>query len=117
MKYVNNAWSSKMLQDSLAIGQIEISEEEFMREVHQPDVISVIGHPDTAKLFDLPENRQTLVLNEGDILFVCELNNKTNTRLPEGITRMEQIPEGFSFRFLKITVFSIPDEIKNNLCF
>lgn len=110
MKYVNNAWSSKMLQKDLGILQFNISEEEFMREVHKPDVVSVIGHPDTAKLFNLPENRSTLILNEGDIVYVCELNNNTGTRLPVGITRIEDIPEGFYFRFLKIIVISIPDE-------
>lgn len=106
--YVNNAWSSKMLQDDLSVAQFVITEEEFMRESHKENVISVIGHPDTAKLFGLEENRQTLVLKEGDVVFVCELNNTTNTRLPEGITRMVEIPDGFSFRFLKIIVFETP---------
>lgn len=106
--YVNNAWSSKMLQDNLAIIQIEISQDEFMEETHKPHVISTIGHPDTAKLFNLEENRQTLVLKPNDIVFVCELNNNTNTRLPVGITQLEEIPDGFHFRFLKIKVIEIP---------
>lgn len=110
--FVNNAWSSKMLQSDLAIAQFVISEEEFMRESHKKDTISVVGHPDTAKLFNLKENRDTLVLESGDIVFICELNNTTGTRLPEGITRMEQIPDGFSFRFLKVIVFDIPKNIK-----
>ena len=114
--FVNNAWSSKMLQEDLAIAQFEISEEEFMREAHNPDCISVVGHPDTAKLFDLEENRKTLVLSSGDIVFVCELNNSTGTRLPEGITRMEEIPDGFDFRFLKIIVFEIPEVINDVIC-
>ena len=105
VKIVNNAFSSKMIKDSsLLIKFEEISEEEFMIESHKPDVLSVIGHPDTAKLFNLEANRQTIELHAGDVLFVCELNNTTGTRLPEGITRMVEIPDGFSFRFLKITV-------------
>ena len=109
--FVNNAWSSKMLQDDLAIAQFRITEEEFMEQVHNPDVKSVVGHPDTAKLFGLKENRSTLVLQPNDFVFVCELNNNDNTRLEEGITRMKQIPDGFNFRFLKIVVFPIPEEI------
>lgn len=104
-KIVNNAFSTKMIKDNrLNVKFEEISKETFMREAHTEDAISVIGHPDTAKLFDLEANRQTIVLEEGDVLFVCELNNTTGTRLPEGITRMAEIPDGFTFRFLKITV-------------
>lgn len=111
-RFANNAWSSKMLQDDLAVAQFNITKEEFMRESHKPNTLSVIGHPDTAKLFGLKENRKTLVLNPGDVVFICELNNNTGTRLPEGITRMEEIPDGFTFRFLKEIVFEIPDYIK-----
>lgn len=107
--YVNNAWSSKMLQEDLAIIQKKISKDEFMMESHKPETISVIGHPDTAKLFNLKENRSTLILKPNDIVYICELNNTSGTRLPEGITRMEEIPEGFTFRFLKIKVIPIPE--------
>lgn len=111
IKFVNNAFSTKMLQSDLAIAQVTISENEFMNEAHKDDVTSVIGHPDTAKLFGLKENRQSLTLKSGDTLFVCEMNNQTKTRLPEGITRMSEIPDGFTFRFLKIKVFDIPSDI------
>ena len=104
-KIINNAFSSKMMRNkNLWVNFEEISREEFMREAHTEDAVSVIGHPDTAMLFDLESNRQTIVLEKNDVLFVCELNNSTGTRLPEGITRIAEIPEGFEFRFLKITV-------------
>jgi len=102
MRFVNNAFSSKMVENMSVKFEV-ITEDEFMVESHKSDVVSCIGHPDTAKLFNLKENRTTIHLNSGDILFVCELNNSTGTRLPEGLTRMEEIPDGFSFRFLKIT--------------
>ena len=105
MKYVNNAYSTKMLQENLCISQTIISEKEFMELSHNGEYTSVIGHPDTAKLFNLPENRQTLILQDGDELLVCELNNPTGTRLPVGITKIEEIPNGFFFRFLQIKVF------------
>ena len=112
-KYVNNAYSPKMIkEDNLAVAQKEISEQEFMEESHKSDVQSFIGHEDTAKLFNLKNNRGTIVLHEGDVLFMCELNNTTGTRLPEGITRMEQIPDGFTWRFLKMVCFKKPDDVE-----
>lgn len=106
---MNNAYSSKMLQeDNLAIAQKEITEEEFHNNVHKPNVKSVIGHSDTAKLLGLEENRETITLSEGDVLFVAELNNTTGTRLPVGVTQLEELPEGFSFRYLKIVCFKKP---------
>ena len=107
--YINNAFSSKMIvEKGLCTSFDFISEEDFIEESHKEGVISTIGHPDTAKMFNLKENRQTVHLNDGDTLFVCELNNSTNTRLPVGITQLEEMPDGFSFRFLKIEVFKKP---------
>lgn len=102
MKYVNNAFSLKMLQKDSTIDMTIIDEEEFKTE--SKDAFSVIGHEDTAKMFDLPLNRQTLHLQKGDVLFVCELNNDTGTRLPVGITEINDLPNGFYFRFLKVVV-------------
>ena len=110
-KIINNAFSTKMIQrDGLSVAHKIISEEEFLEQAHSDDSICVIGHPDTAELFGVKENRQTIVLEEGDVLFVAELNNSTGTRLPVGITQMEEIPDGFSFRFLKLVVFKTPFE-------
>ena len=103
MKLVNNAFSSKIVkQDGLAAVHHIITEDEFMTETHKSDVVSCIGHEDTAKLFNLEFNRQSIELHEGDILFVCELNNPNGTRLPAGITEISQLPDGFHFRFLKL---------------
>ena len=105
MKYVNNAFSTKLLRtNGLAIIQNEISKEEFLHETHQDDIVSCIGHEDTAKLFNLPCNRTTIELVEDDTLYVCELNNPAGTRLPAGITEIKELPEGFYFRFLKLEV-------------
>lgn len=114
MKYVNNAWSSKMLQQDLAVAQITISKKEFIEQARNPKTKCVIGHPDTAKLFGLKENRQTLVLEPGDVVYVCELNDSTRGRLPVGITQLSEIPEGF-FRFLKCIVFEIPKNIMEDI--
>lgn len=107
-KYVNNAFSTKMLDSNCAYAQFEISESEFMHKSHQEDVTCVIGHPDTAEMFQFTENRQTLKLQDGDILYVCEMNNPSGTRLPIGITLVKELPQGFYFRFLEIQIFKIP---------
>ena len=113
VKYVNNAYSPKMLKENnLAIAQKEISEQEFMMESHKPDVQSFVGHPDTAKLFNLKHNRGTIVLHEGDVLFMCELNNENKTRLSEGVTRIADVHEGVTWRFLKMVCFKKPDYVE-----
>lgn len=112
VKYVNNAFSQKMLQKNCASAQFEITEEAFMNKAHQDDVQCVIGHPDTARMFGFEENRQTISLNNGDIVYVCELNNDTGTRLPVGITLIGELPDGFYFRFLEIRIFKIPLKVR-----
>lgn len=112
MEYVNNAWSSKLLQDELATAQFIIDEDEF-REAISNGAYCVIGHPDTAKMFGVESNRQTLTLHPGDVIYVCELNMgdvPPGTRLPEGITRVKDLPKGSYYRFLKIVVHEIPNE-------
>lgn len=108
--YINNAWSSKMLQDDLAMAQFNITEQEFREAINNGATV-VIGHEDTAALFGVVSNRQTLVLHPGDIVFVCELNQECGGRLPEGLHRLEDIPDGFWFRFLKCVVFEIPHNV------
>lgn len=110
MEYVNNAWSSKMLQDDLSMAQININKDIFMEAIKNGATV-VIGHPDTAALFGVECNRATLILHPGDVVYVCELNNETGGRLPVGITQLDQIPDGFWFRFLKCVVHEIPQEI------
>lgn len=62
------------------------------------EAISVVGHADTAKVLKVAFNRVNLKLQAGDILYVAQL---VGGRLPEGATTL---PEGFSFKFLKVTV-------------
>lgn len=115
MKYVNNAWSTKMLQRDLAVAQFTIDEAEFRQAIDDGAKV-VIGHPDTAEMFGVKMNRQTLVLEPNDMIYVCELNaDKMAGRLPAGITQLAEIPEGFWFRFLKMIVFEVPEEVKEKV--
>ena len=66
----------------------------------RPGIISVIGHPDTAKVLGVQCNRESITLDEGDILFVAQLQGG---RLPEGSTTL---PEGFKFTYYKVLIES-----------
>ena len=104
---INNAFSTKML-----IGEIGsefftkitiISEDEF-RDAIKKDSKIVIGHQDTADYFGVKLNRETIHLDENTILYICEANCKDGGRLPSGTEFLEQMGEGFYFRFLKIEI-------------
>lgn len=101
MIIVNNAFSTKMLTNDANVKISIISEDEFKSAISIADEI-VIGHQDTADYFNVPLNRQTIHLNDGDTLFVCEANSKTGGRLPSGTEFLEQMGDGFYFRFLKV---------------
>lgn len=59
---------------------------------------SAIGHQDTANVLGVPMNRVNVHLAKGDIAYVAQLQGG---RLPEGSTKL---PDGFSFKFVKVTV-------------
>ena len=67
-----------------------------------PDgLISAIGHADTANVLGVECNRINVHLSEGDVAYVAQLQGG---RLPEGLTTL---PEGFSFKFIKVKVISL----------
>lgn len=59
---------------------------------------SAIGHADTARVLGVPMNRVNVSLRKGDTAYVAQL---VGGRLPEGTTTL---PEGFSFKFIKVSV-------------
>ena len=92
-KFLANAFSLQMLSDfpcSVSIEQVE----------QLPGgLTSAIGHPDTASVLGVEMNRINVTLKRGDIMYVAQLQGG---RLPEGSTTL---PEGFSFKFFKVTIF------------
>ncbi len=106
--YFANAFSMQMLTSIPAVPIIEMAN---IEEISHADFISVIGHPDTANVLsnllgkEVKCNRQSIQLQEGDILYVAQL---TGGRLPEGCTIL---PEGYDFKFVKIRVL-----YENSLC-
>lgn len=100
MQILANAFSLQMLKSlnaDVRVQEINLSEVPATAQ-------SVVGHPDTAAVltnllgFEVPANRASVALDEGDELFVAQI---MGGRLPEGATTL---PENFSMKFLKVTV-------------
>ena len=107
MKYISNAFSLQMIPSMNMLASIV--------QIDDPseipaDVVSAIGHADTAAVVsnilgrEIPMNRVSVSLEPGDVLYVAQLQGG---RLPEGVTTL---PEGFSLRFVqvKVTPMSYP---------
>ena len=106
MNYISNAFSLQMLPELDMIASIvQVKPEDV-----PADVVSAIGHADTAAVVsnilgrEIPMNRVSVSLEPGDVLYVAQLQGG---RLPEGVTTL---PEGFSLRFVqvKVTPMSYP---------
>jgi len=97
-KFLVNAFSIQMLEKGGIVRFEEIAPEEI-----PADVISAVGHADTAAVltnilgFEVSMNRINVTLDENTELFVAQL---VGGRLPEGATTL---PEGFKFKFFRVT--------------
>ena len=107
MKYVVNAFSFQMIRDPnclLAVHELEQEEFEKLTE----GVLSMVGHEDLANVLGVKYNRENIVLNKGDTLYVAQV---MGGRLPEGTT---ELPAGFSLKFYCMKI--IESLIVNNEC-
>jgi len=98
-RYLVNAFSIQMLSGPATVRFDEIDATEV-----PADVVSAIGHADTAAVlsdllgFEVPMNRAFVTLDKETELYVAQL---VGGRLPEGATTL---PEGFSFKFYRVTL-------------
>jgi len=90
--FVGNSFSMQMLKSMNA--QISVEEVRSFPK----DAYSVVGHQDTANVLGVQFNRESILLDETDTLYVAQV---IGGRLPEGTTTL---PEGFSMKILKVTV-------------
>jgi hypothetical protein len=84
-----NAFSLQMLPEFPAT--VKFEEVESLPE----GLESAVGHADTAAVLGVEVRRVHVTLKAGETFYVAQL---VGGRLPEGST---ELPEGFSFRFLK----------------
>lgn len=98
-KYLVNAFSIQMLSGPATVRFEEIDATEV-----PADVVSAVGHADTAAVlsnmlgFEVPMNRMNISLDEDTEIYVAQL---IGGRLPEGSTTL---PEGFAFKFYRVTM-------------
>ncbi len=98
-KFLVNAFSIQML-----LGSATVKFEEITPKDIPTDVVSAIGHIDTANVisdllgFKIDMNRINISLDKNTELYVAQL---VGGRLPEGATTL---PEGSSFKFFKVTI-------------
>jgi hypothetical protein len=98
-KLLGNAFSIQMLSAPATVRFEEIAPAEV-----PTDVVSAVGHADTAAVlsdllgFEVPMNRMNVALDEETELYVAQL---VGGRLPEGATTL---PEGFQFKFYRVTL-------------
>jgi len=98
-RFLTNAFSIQMLQKGGLVKFEEIDATEV-----PDDVVSAIGHTDTAVVlsdllgFEVPMSRAFVTLDEDTELYVAQL---VGGRLPEGATTL---PAGFSFKFYKVVI-------------
>lgn len=96
MRYLANAFSLQML-GTMAHPYIEVETIPALSAEDKAECVSVVGHPDTARVLGVEFNRVSLILQKGDVLFVAQL---VGGRLPEGATTL---PKGFRFVWYKMT--------------
>ena len=98
MKYVSNAFSLGMVPREL-LGQVRLTPCEAPDlTLRSGNIMSCVGHADTAAVLGVPMNRVSVTLQRGDVLYVAQLRGG---RLPEGATTL---PEGFGFDWVKCWV-------------
>lgn len=99
-KFLSNAFSIQMLASFPA----NVSISQVKAEDVPTDVVSCIGHADTANVltdmlgFDVPCNRCNVSIDTDTKLYVAQV---VGGRLPEGATTL---PEGFRINFFKVEI-------------
>ena len=118
--FLLNAFSLQMLEGNATVRFTEVTREQVFSTGHwderpfndeggiptnsgtemfwESDLVSAVGHQDTANVLGVEMNRVSVTLKKGDVAFVAQL---MGGRLPEGSTTL---PEGFSFKFIKVEV-------------
>ena len=100
--YLLNAFSLQMVDVPCGVYFEEV-------DVLPDGLTSAIGHADTAHVLGVEPNRINVHLSKGDVAYVAQLQGG---RLPEGSTTL---PDGFSFKFIKVTVGITPLRIAGEL--
>lgn len=67
-------------------------------DIDMHNVVSIVGHADTARILGVNVNRQSIILNPDDVLYVAQL---MGGRLSEGATKL---PEDAHFEWIRVSI-------------
>jgi len=96
-----------MINESCSISIIKMNDQEKIDSIKN-NAKSIIGHVDLARILQVPYNRSSVILSEGDILLVAQYKG---SRLPEGATKL---PEDSTIEFFLVCVHCIPISFKTH---
>lgn len=103
MKYIGNAFSINMIPEDGVLSVKTITKNQFIRAGTHAK--SIMGHPEIAKIFGLPLNRESITLKKGDMLYVVmpENRQKINQVVPSGAT-YNFVPEseGYTYKVVQV---------------
>ena len=103
VKYIGNAFSVNMIDGDGTITIKTITKNQFMKAGNHAK--SIIGHPEIAKNFNLPLNRESITLKKGDQLFVVTPATRpmANQEVANGAT-YNFIPEeeGYTYKVIQV---------------
>lgn len=85
--YISNAFSLQMVAPE-HLGQVRIQPVDLL-DYRMSEFTSIVGHADIAAVLGVEMNRESVMLNPGDVMLVAQL---VGGRLPEG---SKTLPEGF----------------------
>jgi hypothetical protein len=99
MKVITNAFSLNMVADEEGTARWRTAtSSEVEQWKNNPEAISAVGHPDTAKVMGVSFNRISLSLKSGDLVLVGQYKGP---RLPEGATTL---PEGATIQWMIVDI-------------
>ena len=104
MKYIGNAFSTSMLNSTENIIKVTTITKEAFLDASKTSK-SIIGHPEIANNFNLELNRESIILNKGDVLYiVVPLRRPMEHQKVENGAKYEFIPESEGYKYQKIEV-------------
>ena len=95
--YIGNAFSLGMVPREL-LATVRLWPVAQPTTWTRQQMVSCVGHADTAAVLGVPMARISVTLQPGDVLYVAQLRGG---RLPEGATTL---PEGFGFDWVRVEV-------------
>lgn len=117
MIYIGNAFSINMIQQHEALLKIEMIDKTTFRDKirmidkYPQGVKSIIGHPEIAKTFNAPLNRESITLSYTDVLFIVVPSHRPyENQIIENGHKYEFIPESEGYSYYRVEILNPPTQ-------